>query len=230
MSVRALAVVCAELFSVLLRQKKTSVRSLPKGSWCYWSSRWLEEEIVPEESCSYTRLQQCRALQSISWLRRCSGQGAKQVLLLVRAWTMLMLEKGKGSPNSTGQDPAPGHPPSRSQHDCYPPRSIDHPKITPFALTCCWKLSHGLSPPPYLENFAVGQGCKRIFQVAGAEAHDPVHCLVANARHLGGEVHCEGKLDLLGVDIGSAGHHFLVDVGISQVLEGAVGHVSEEHP
>lgn len=47
MSVRALTVVCAELFSVLLRQKKTSMRSLPKVSWCYWSSRWLEEEILP---------------------------------------------------------------------------------------------------------------------------------------------------------------------------------------
>jgi len=83
---------------------------------------------------------------------------------------------------------------------------------------------------PYLENFAVGQGCKRVFQVAGAKAHDPVHGLIADAGHLGGEVHGEGKLDLLGVDVRSAGHHFLADIGVGQVLEGAVGHVSEEHP
>lgn len=85
---------------------------------------------------------------------------AKQVLLLVCAWAMLTLEEGKGSPNSTEQDPAPGLLPGISQHDCYPPRSVDHPKIRPLALTCCWNLSPRLSPPPYLENFAVGQGCK----------------------------------------------------------------------
>lgn len=156
---------------------------------------------------------------------------AKQVLLLV----CVCMDRAHGGerqkqPNSTGQDPAPGRPPSISQHDCYPPRSIDQPKITPLALTCCWKLSPRLRSPPYLENFAVGQGCKRVFQVAGAEAHDPVHCLVADARHLGGEVHREGKLDLLGVDVRSAGCHLLADVGIGQVLEGAVGHVFEEHP
>lgn len=82
-------------------------------------------------------------------------------------------------------------------------------------------------PLPYLENFAIGR--QGIIQVAAAEAHDPVDSLAADPRHRGCQMDCVGKLHLLGVHVGPAGCQLPLHVGISQVLEGAVGHVPEEH-